>query len=130
MKRYVTDTHALFWYLTASPKLSRAGLSAFRQAERGKAKIVVPVIVLAELYFLNEKLGQPVKFEQEHERMKVAGIFEIVPIDEAAVLLLPKLSAIPEMHDRLIAAVAYQLQVPLLSQDQRIKQSGLINVKW
>jgi len=46
------------------------------------------------------------------------------------VLLFPKLSAIPEMHDRLITAVAYKLQVPLLSRDKTIQQSGVVAVKW
>lgn len=128
--RYVTDTHTLFWYLTASPKLSSTALRAFREAEQGHATIIVPALVLAELYFLNEKLHQPLNFALEYQKMAQSGLFEFAPIDVTLVLLLPQLSAIPEMHDRLIAAVAYREQVPLLTHDDSIRQSGLVIVSW
>lgn len=130
LQRYVTDTHTLFWYLTASPKLSPTALRAFREAEQGYATIIVPTLVLAELYFLNEKLQQPLDFALEYQKMAQSGLFEFATLDAALVLLLPKLSTIPEMHDRLIAAVAYREQVPLLTRDDSIRQSGLVAVCW
>jgi hypothetical protein len=35
MKRYVADTHALYWYLTASPRLTDAARAAFDEGARG-----------------------------------------------------------------------------------------------
>ncbi|MBM4432127.1 MAG: type II toxin-antitoxin system VapC family toxin [Chloroflexi bacterium] len=52
---YVTDTHSLLWYLSASPRLSVAAKQAFDKAQAGKAKVLVPVIVIAEMIFLIEK---------------------------------------------------------------------------
>lgn len=52
---YVADTHALFWYLTNSPRLGAQASSAFDEGVRGRAVIYVPAVVLAELYYLNEK---------------------------------------------------------------------------
>lgn len=53
MNYYVADTHALFWYLIASPRLGAKALSIFKEAERGEALIYLPAIVFAELYYLN-----------------------------------------------------------------------------
>jgi PIN domain nuclease of toxin-antitoxin system len=127
---YVTDTHALFWYLTASPKLSPAARQAFREAEQGRAKILVPVIVLAELYFLNEKAGQPLDFPAEYQRMTTSGMLKFVPLEADLILLFPQLAAIPEMHDRMIAAVAYRAGAPLITKDDVLRQSGVVQIRW
>lgn len=37
MNLYVIDTHALFWYLTASPKLGKKAKQAFREGADGDA---------------------------------------------------------------------------------------------
>ncbi|GBC75881.1 hypothetical protein HRbin07_00073 [bacterium HR07] len=127
---YVVDTHALFWYLTASPQLGSQALQAFQAAEQGHAKIIVPTIVLAELYFLNEKLGQPLNFIEEYRKMLASGLFEFSPLDEALILLFPYLPGIHEMHDRIVAAVALRFQAPLLTRDAEIRRSGIIAVQW
>lgn len=57
MNLYVADTHALFWYFTGSPRLGTKAKDCFDEGVRGEALIYLPAIVLAELYFLNEKLG-------------------------------------------------------------------------
>ncbi len=75
MNRYVADTHALFWYLTASPRLGSAAKEAFDEGARGEALIYVPAIVLAELFFLNEKAGRPLIFSIEYERLRDSGQF-------------------------------------------------------
>ena len=62
MNAYVADTHALFWYLTDSPRLGRQASSAFEEADRGSAQIYLSAIVLAELFYMNEKLGRPLDF--------------------------------------------------------------------
>lgn len=50
MNFYVTDTHALFWYLINSPALGANASLAFDEADTGQALIYVPAVVLAELY--------------------------------------------------------------------------------
>ena len=55
MNFYVADTHALFWYFIASPLLGAQARAAFDEGKQGQALIYIPAIVLAELFFLNEK---------------------------------------------------------------------------
>ncbi len=47
------DTHALIWYLISDKKLSKPALTIFRAAEQGESWLLLPSIVLAELYFAN-----------------------------------------------------------------------------
>ncbi len=68
MNHYVADTHALFWYLTGSPRLGAQAKRAFDEGARGQAVIHIPTIVLAELYYLNEKIGRPLDFAAEYQR--------------------------------------------------------------
>jgi predicted nucleic acid-binding protein len=79
MNEYVTDTHALFWYLTASPRLGEKAKNAFDEGAQGQATIYIPAIVLAELYFLNEKLGRPLNYRDEFERLHQSSQLEFVP---------------------------------------------------
>ena len=106
MSDYVTDTHALYWYLTASPKLGVNAQAAFLAGEQGQTLIYIPSIVLAELYFVNVKYNQPLLFAQEYERLTGSGQFRFVEFCAADVLRFDALTAIPEMHDRMIAGVA------------------------
>ena len=79
MKLYVADTHALFWYFIASPLLGAQAQAAFDEAKQGQALIYIPAIVLAELYFLNEKKQSALRFDfLKRERRSEGGIDEIM----------------------------------------------------
>jgi len=127
---YVADTHALYWYLTAGPKLGANALAAFLEGEQGRARIHIPSVVLAELYYPNVKYGRPLDFLQEYERLTTSGQFDFVDFHAADVLRFDALAAIPEMHDRIIAGVAYDLKIPCLTRDPAIVNSGLVQTIW
>lgn len=130
MRSFVVDTHSLLWYLTASPRLSRRARSVFKRGEEGKAKIIIPSIVLAELYFLLEKLRVDLDFESEYKKIVEAGQFKIVPLSGEDVLIFKELSGIREIHDRIIVGVAYKLKIPLVTRDKEIWESGIVKVIW
>lgn len=54
----------------------------------------------------------------------------LVDFRAADVLRFDALVAIPEMHDRIIAGVAYAMNVPLLTRDPAIIDSKLVQVIW
>ena len=127
MKRYALDTHALFWYLTASPNLSEKAKTAIEKGiESGD--IVVSVITLAELYYLNEKLGNPLNFLVEFKRLK--EIFEVASVEAEDILSFPELSEIEEMHDRLITSIALRYKAVLITKDKDIRLSKTVRVLW
>jgi predicted nucleic acid-binding protein len=62
MNSHVNDTHALLWHPINSPALGVSARLAFDEADAGQALIYIPAIVIAELYYLNEKKGRPLDF--------------------------------------------------------------------
>lgn len=130
MKSYVADTHALFWYLIASPKLGEKAKQAFNEGVNGNALIYVPVIVLAELFYLNEKAAYPLDFIVEYDRLTSGGQFVFVPFESQDVLDFDKDTAVPEMHDRMIAGVARRLDAICLSRDLAIQSFSSVTTLW
>lgn len=59
-QQYVVDTHALFWYLVDSPRLSESGRRIFQDALAGEVMLILSPIVLLELYGLLRKVKAPV----------------------------------------------------------------------
>lgn len=127
---FVADTHALFWYLTASPRLGAQAKAAFDSAARGDAIIYVPAIVVAELYFLNEKAGKPLNFPQEFDALRESGQFIFVPFLADDVSDFDQDSTASEMHDRMIVGVARRTDATLLTIDGELVNSGLVKTLW
>src|SRR4051812_41770312 len=102
MTEYVADTHALFWYITRSERLGPAALNAFTEAEASHARIHVPAIVFAELFFLNVRLGFPLDIPVTLERLRVSPNFSLHAFTFEHVLDFASDATVPEMHDRII----------------------------
>lgn len=130
MNNYVTDTHALFWYLTQDKRLGRKANEAFQKAVKGEAIIWIPTIVMAELFWILEKQDRTNVFFELFEKLEIAQQFEFVDFTITDVLLFDELSNIPEMHDRIIASVAKKLDVPCLTKDEEIRQGNLVKTIW
>ena len=130
MSDYVADTHALYWYLTNSPLLGANASQAFSEADQGNALIYIPVIVLAELYYLNAKKGNPLDFAAEYQKLSQSAQFVLLPFLHEDILEFDASVAVPEMHDRMIAGVAKRLGIPCLTIDKEIVSSGIIATIW
>ena len=130
MNNYVADTHALYWYLTNSPLLGANASQAFNEADQGNALIYIPVIVLAELYYLNAKKGNPLNFATEYQKLSQSPQFILLPFLHEDILEFDSNLSVPEMHDRMIAGVAKRLGIPCLTMDKEIVSSGIVTTVW
>ena len=130
MNRYVTDTHALYWYLIGSSRLGARAKEAFDEGVGGEAVIYIPVIVLAELYFLNEKVGRPLDFTFEYRQLVNSGQFVFVSLYPEDVLNFDEDTAVPEMHDRMIVGVARRLNAVCLTRDVAVIASEQVPTQW
>lgn len=126
---YVIDTHALFWHLINSSKLSEVGRQVFQRAFRGEVTLILSPIVLLELYGLARKVSAPFNFAAELALFEQPP-FRIEPITTGDLYLLDRLNVIPELHDRLIAATAFRLSVPLLTRDPLISACPEVTCVW
>jgi PIN domain nuclease of toxin-antitoxin system len=125
MSAVVADTHALIWYFTASPSLSSAALSAFETARAAGDPVWVPSICLVELTYLTERFRLPmIGLQRLRDALAdpSAGL-RLAPLDllVADAITAVARDSVPDMPDRIIAATAVALQLPLITADARIR---------
>ena len=125
----VSDTHALVWHLTSSPRLGSAAREAFAAADRGELRVYIPTIVAIEIIYLSERRRIPTEvLEQVIARGTVpGGSYALWPLDAAtisAVRVVPRAS-VPELPDRVILATAIALGLPLITDDHSIRSASL-----
>lgn len=134
MSRYVTDTHALYWHLTENSKLSGKARDIFRKADDGVYRIYIPSIVLVEMVYLAEKdrINRESLDKVFELVATVGGSYSEAPLDTDTVKALMEVprSDIPDMPDRIIAATAHQLGIPLISRDGKIQSAKITDVIW
>ena len=128
--RYVLDTHALWWYLTASRRLSAAASAVFRLAETGNATLIIPAITVAECYFLSVKLGRPLAPSTLMDAVEGVDGVELSDLGRAQLERLDELDEIPEMHDRLIAAESLAFNAPVVTRDELLTASSQVETIW
>ena len=132
MRRYVVDTQCLLWYLADDRRLPDSARAAFRASEDGRAQVLVPAIALVETVFLaqRQRVSEPLLAEllalTEDSNASVC----VVPLDMTVVRAMKDFgpAAVPELPDRIIAATARALDLPLLTTDSAIAASGLVRV--
>ena len=127
---FVADTHALWWYLRSPELLSPDAPSIFSLVERGRAIIFVPAIVIAELYFLSLKLGEAVPPAEILNLLDSMPGIEMLQLGRTQLEQLDRFPEIRDIHDRLIAAEAASLNVPLLTKDAELLASAQIETIW
>jgi PIN domain nuclease of toxin-antitoxin system len=127
---YVVDTHALIWYLTNDKKLGQQASNIFEAAERGETSLVVSAVVVAEMYYANQKHSLFPDFNQMYRRLRSQPYFRFAPLKAQHVLDFDSDAAIPEMHDRIIAGLACRLNAPLLTRDPQIIAAGVTRTIW
>lgn len=130
MRAYVLDTHALIWYLTDDERLSPAARQAFAEIERGEARGLIPIVVLLELLRIEEKELIPPLWEVAITTLLAGGRFEVVPLDLTMLAMVRELPQIEDLHDRVIVATARRYNAALVTYDETIRQSGLVETLW
>lgn len=125
----VIDTHALIWYLYGDPRLSsRAKEFIFRANDSGN-QVAVSSISLIEMVYLIEKR----RIAAESLSLVAANLNDpdnllteaILNVDVARALSRISVVQIPDMPDRIIAATALHLNVPVISRDAKIASSDI-----
>ena len=127
---FVADTHTLWWYLRSPELLSPDASSIFSLVERGRAIICVPAIVIAELYFLSVKLEDAVPPAEILSLLDSMPGIEMLQLGRTQLERLDMFPDIRDIHDRLIAAEAASLNVPLLTKDAELLASTQIETIW
>ncbi len=134
MPAAVTDTHSLIWYLEDSPRLGQAAGEFFDACAQGENTVFVPTICLVEILFLREKGRIRPEWYEVLNRELQAGETGLIVADLTypvvkAISRVPR-QIVPDMPDRIIAATALSLGVPLISRDHAFAQVPGLEIIW
>lgn len=127
MSAVVVDTHSIVWYLAQDPRLSKIAAERLDAATNAREPIFVPSICLVEMLYLIEKGRLPI----DARRLLLQALDDperparLAPLDRAVLDAVDKVgrAEVPDMPDRIVAATALALSLPLVSRDSKIRAS-------
>jgi len=125
----VLDTHAVVRYMLSSKNISPLALRAIEDSLQGGGAVYLASISLVEIIYLTEKGRLP---GSALGRVSTAlsspdvGL-KLAAVDRSVAESVPRISRglVPDMPDRIIAATALTLGLPLITCDQRIRAAGI-----
>jgi PIN domain nuclease of toxin-antitoxin system len=127
MRTFVVDTHTLIWFISSDRRL---GIQAHTILRDPDVRLIIPVIVLAEVKYLGNKGRFTQTLDQVLHVIKTDPRCLIYPIDLNVIYQMP---ADLDIHDSLIVgtALAQPFAVDgVLTRDEMIKDSMLVPVVW
>jgi PIN domain nuclease of toxin-antitoxin system len=125
----VLDTHAAIWYLLDAKNLSETVFALIDGAANSGVPTYISVVSPVEVVYLVER-GRIAadafeRLVRELDRERPA--FKVIPLDynvAGALRSVPR-DVVPDMPDRIIAATALHLGVPLVTRDRRLQAAGI-----
>ena len=127
MSNFVTDTQALVKFMMGQKVINDKSHQAYQSADKGESTIIIPAIVLMEMLYLFEKNRIDVGLLQTEELFKSQN-YQFEPLSFDILKTASEINDIPELHDRLIAATARYLGLPLITNDPVINKSQFVEV--
>lgn len=127
MPSFVTDTQALVKFMMGKKVINDAAHQAYLSADKGEAVIIIPAIVLMEVMYLFEKNRIEIGILQTEDLMESQN-YQFEPLSLEILKTASQIHDIPELHDRLIAATAMHLDLPLITNDPVISKSEFVQI--
>ncbi len=134
MSDLVIDTHAAVWYFANLPQMSAIARNAVNGAIANGFVIILPTVSIVEIVYLIER-GRliPQTLTSLLQALKLSNssfVSQDLTEDIAQTLSHIPRSTVPDMPDRIIAATALHLNLPLITKDSKIQTLKSIKTVW
>ena len=117
------------WYLENSKELSAVARATIEDAVRDDREVHVSAISVIETVYLVEREKIPATALQRLRQALIdpSTVLSIAPVDLSVANALENIprNIAPDMPDRIIAATALHLGVPLVTRDRRLQAAGI-----
>ncbi len=127
---FITDTHALLWWFTDSPKISAQASAIFEGCEQGENVIFVPAIVIAEALSIFDKKRVAFDFKKLFRKISNSDNFVIIALDFPILQKMVDLKEVPELHDKIIVSTSKYLNLPIITKDDVLHSLSHIKTVW
>jgi len=127
--QYLADTVAIIRHFASVGKIGKAEKSILQDADNGTNKILISIISMVDILYLSERNRVPLNLEEMRRKLLYLDNYEIIDLDLDIVETARTVQGL-ELHDRLIVSTALSLNVPVLTSDQIITDSGQVDVIW
>ena len=130
MARYVLDTHAIVLAFVAPKKLGRRARAVLSRVERGKDEALLPAAALAEVALLADLGWIRISLPQIRVALDETPALQFLPLELRQLDIFSTLSVLRDPFDRLIVSAARAENARLLSRDEELSTTGLVDVVW
>jgi predicted nucleic acid-binding protein len=128
--RYAIDTVAFIYYLAGL--LPGKAETIFQSAEKGDAKLILSSISIGEAIYVFKKQKKSTAGEEISKMLENLGKCAYIEVKDLEMQDWKNLAAstVPELHDRMVVAIARKYKVPLITNDNEIIKSGEVKTIW
>jgi PIN domain nuclease of toxin-antitoxin system len=129
----ILDTAPLVYYVGGrTDRLGAAARRFLRSAEHRGRRLGAPTISLFEIAQLEERgrVQLSLPYDRWCQMLEDSQPLLLLPLERSHVSEARALPALRDPFDRLIAGTAAALEVPLITSDARIAESGRVRVVW
>jgi PIN domain nuclease of toxin-antitoxin system len=130
LPRLLLDTHVLIRWLIEARKLSRTQRRVLEAAARRGEPVALSAVSLFEIAVLASGVRPllRVPLDEFFRDLNANPVFRVLPLTWEAAVEVPSLGVLRDPADRAIVATARVHRLRLVTSDQRIIDSGLVQV--
>jgi PIN domain nuclease of toxin-antitoxin system len=126
----VLDTHACIYALSAPARLGRAARRVLQDAEAGGGTVWIPAAVIAEVVLLRELGRARIGLPELKAAIDQASPLRFLPLDLRQLDEFAVLVALRDPFDRLIVSACRAVNAHLVSRDDALQATGLVQIVW
>jgi len=126
---YLLDTVTVIRHFTNSGRIGKKARQALSNIEADQDIGAISVVSLMEIMYLAERNRIQLTLTETLELIEKSSNYFVVDLTPEILKHAAKID-FPELHDRLIIATAYYLNVPVISGDREFKNVAEVNAIW